>query len=63
MFINAQVEFYYDALLSKDCPDHHLDPKANVDIHFDFNDAQIMNRSFFRNILVDRKIYKGENTF
>ena len=54
-----QIEFYFQALLSNDHQDHHLDPYENIDVNFDEKAALIMNRSLLREIFLSKQIFNG----
>jgi hypothetical protein len=54
-----QVEKYFQALLSPDMLDRHLDPKDDVSKNFDENAALVTNRSMLIEIFLDKTKYKG----
>ena len=56
----SQIEFYFQALLSNEHQDHHLDPYDPIDVNFDENAALIMNRSLLREIFLSKQIFKGK---
>ena len=59
LLINFQIEFYFQALLSNDHQDHHLDPYENIDVNFDEKAVLIMNRSLLREIFLSKQIFNG----